>query len=700
MNIRVATLTRYAFSVAIHIVIASITVKSDAERMREYRARRKAKGLQDNRGNRHPTTIEWPFIGCDGEGGDLADRRHHYLMLRIGDDTFMHPDRSALHTHEILDFLCNLPRKEVINVAYFFDYDVTHILIDLPPAKINRLMNREARRRVFNNRTDYWPVDWAGFEFDYIPKKEFKVRRKGERRYFVINDVGSFFQSAFLKALQLWKIGTPGDWEKIAEGKSGRINFSELTDDTIKYNGREIVLLEQLMTAFRDATIAAGMVPSKWQGPGHIASSIYKRFGVIKGEEIELPRELLRAANQSYFGGRFETTAVGHIPGPVYQHDINSAYPYAETKLPCLVHGDWVHHDGSNRPTGLYLSRGNFRATRTANLYGLPVRRPAGSICWPGSITGTGWYWSHEINAAIHQEFTPVETWEYIKQCDCEPFNFIPGLYEERAKLGKEAKGLAIKLGLNSTYGKMCQSVGEPVYANPIYASLITSITRAQLYEKAVRLNLDRVIMLATDGIFTSAPHDRNHSPRIDKGSYTLKPLGEWDVTTYNDGIFVIQPGLYLLPDGIEPKTRGVPMSKIMDHDTELRATAQALIDELRDHPERVAETGPDGLFRRHVVPITLRTLSNLRLIAHTGKWDELGQWIEHTHNVSFDWRNKRTTARVRDKYLLTRPVQVVEGDNVPYSKDIGAMFDKMILESGFDFDPDMPESIVAPWEA
>lgn len=682
--------------------------KTQAERARTYRARRKANGFQDNRGNRHPTTIEWPFIGCDGEGGEI-DGRHRYLMLRIGDQTIMHPDRSPLGSWELLNFICDQPRHGVINVAYFFDYDVTHILADLPPAKLTRLMHREQRRRVFNDRTDYWPVDWAGFEIDYIPRKEFKVRRKGESRYMVINDVGSFFQCAFLKALQQWKIGTKADWDKIAEGKSGRVNFGALTDDTIKYNGREIALLEQLMTAFRDATIAAGMVPTKWQGPGHIASSIYKRFGVIKGEDLRLPRELLRAANDSYFGGRFETTAVGQIPGPVYQHDINSAYPYAETQLPCLTHGRWRHiqnpREHGNRPFSvgdsrtLYLARGSFHATRTANLYGLPVRRATGTICWPGTLTGTGWYWSHEINTAIYQQFNSVEAWVYEKNCDCEPFNFIPALYEERAKLGKEAKGLTIKLGLNSTYGKMCQSIGEPVYANPIYASLITSITRAQLYTKCVALGLDRVVMLATDGIFTTSGRERNHSPRIQKNGYVLKPLGEWDVTTYRDGIFLIQPGLYLLPEGIKPKTRGVPMSKIMDHETELRTVAQNLIDELRDHPERVAETGPDGLFRRHVVPITLRSLTNLRLVTHTGKWENLGQWIEHTHRVSFDWRNKRTVANVRGTYLLNRPVPVIDGDNIPYSKDIGAMFQKWLLDNGMDIDADAPEQLTPPWE-
>lgn len=711
--------------------------KTDKQRAKEYRARKRATGWQDKRGNRHRKSIDYPFVGIDGEGGEIAGR-HRYLMIRSGEQTLMHWDRSPLHTREILEWLCTLERRDVINVGFFFDYDVTQILADLATTehgqrKLYRLMHRELRKSIYEDkRTYYWPVDWGGYEFDYLPRKEFKVRRKGEKRFFVINDVGSFFQMSFLNTLKAWKIGTEVDYETIAEGKSGRINFGELTDETIKYNGREIVLLEELMTEFRQATIAANMVPAKWQGPGQIATSIFKKEGMIKGEQLRqsLPSELLGAANAAYFGGRFETTAIGNIPGPVYQHDINSAYPYAETLLPCLVHGRWDHTDGPVLPRGLCLARGSFTATEDVNLYGLPHRSPDGSISWPGSA-GDGWYWSHEIRASIHQRFDVSEAWVYSKNCDCQPFAWVPPKYEERAKLGKESKGIAIKLGLNSTYGKTCQSIGTPQYANPIYASLITSLTRTQLYSKCLRFGLNSVVMLATDGIFTTSEVDKDHSPRIDMGTYTLKPLGDWEVKTYEEGIFIIQPGLYLLPGGEKPKTRGVPQNKVLEHIDDFHQAYSDIERMLRIAPAAARGIGyhPTAFYRYHV-KIPLRTLINIKLAVHTKHWGDMGQWVSvkqtsksglkerEGKRISFDWRSKRSLFdyTIHDGWISNKPFgamydSIDEGstingeglrlaENTPYSKDIGAMFDLHYLNGGLVVDADSPEYVTNPEEA
>lgn len=715
-------------------------IEARRARQRAYTKQRRANGWKDN--NRHPTSIDWDFIGVDGEGGEVVQddqgrwvdgppdqNNHRYLMLRAGNDLLINKDRGPLSTLQCFDFLCDLDRdKGRIYVGYFFDYDVTHILHDLPPYKITRLFDRTSRSITRNGMQYTYPVDWEGFEFDYMPRKEFKIRRQGEQRYLVINDVGSFFQCAFLKALQDWKIGSVDQLAHIAEGKAGRLNFGALTDETIKYNGVEITLLEQLMTEFRSAVVAARMVPAKWQGPGQIASAIFKRQGMIKSENVQdqLPASLLAAANASYYGGRFEITAIGHIPGPVYQHDINSAYPYAETKLPCLDHGTWRHASVHQLPDDqLYLARGSFTHKEKVNLYGLPHRNHKGNISWPGSA-GDGWYWSHEIRAAVYQSFKIEEAWVYDQHCTCSPFAFIPALYEERAKLGKEAKGIAIKLGLNSTYGKLCQSVGSPVYSNPIWASLITSLTRTQLYEKCVKLGVDKVIMLATDGIFTTSRIDHDHSPKMimhdGDHEYTLKPLGDWEVTVYNDGIFVVQPGLYFLPGDKKPKTRGVPMSKVVEHRQEFFDTYQRIEDDLRRMPSLVRrrKAGVDrrgrtvesrsSVFDVHKVIIPLRSLINLKLANHLGRLDDLGQWLPVEKKISFAWNTKRAdhfrSFKTNNGWISTEPIMIKYADNgvdleptTPYSKAIGAMIEKQRLDQGLDLDPDAPEMIFIPEE-
>lgn len=700
--------------------LAQLAAADRTAKDRRYRDKRRAAGVQDKRGNRRPAAAARPFVGVDGEGGEVirqgrrwvdapaGTNHHHYLLLRAGDDVLMNADRSPLSTYQCLEFLADLPGDRC-HVGFFFDYDVTMILRDLSRQELTRLMRRELRTWTGRDgRTFTDPIRWNGFDIEYLPRKEFKVRRSGTARYTVINDVGTFFQCSFLNALRAWKIGTDDDYRTIAEGKSGRVNFGVLTDETIRYNGREIVLLEELMTEFRRAAVEAGIVPTKWQGPGYMADALFKINNMIVSDDVRavIPPALLDAANASYYGGRFEITAVGQIPGPVYQHDINSAYPYAETLLPCLEHGTWTRLDADQLATGgeldrqaddvLYLAHGAYTARERVNLYGLPYRNQTGNISWRGS--GSGWYWSHEIRAAVFQDFTPDDVWLYEAHCHCQPFAFIRDVYDSRSLLGKSSKGLTIKLAMNSTYGKTCQSIGSPKYANPIYASLITSLTRAQLYTKCVRFGLDTVVMLATDGIFTTSEVDKDHSPkeervRPDGTTYDYKPLGDWEVTTYDDGIFIVQPGLYFLPGDNKPKTRGIPVSKAIENRDRFMSNFGTLLDQLRRTPVPPwvkLLPGIPSLFEKTAVPITLRAFIGAKIGVHIGS-EQIGEWVETTRAISFDWTTKRGRYLVHGGHLTMEPFEV-GGETTPYSKDIGRMFNDARLTSMLEISPDDPD--------
>src|SRR5215472_7580485 len=192
----------------------------------------------------------WPFIGVDGEGGNVPEEgtlfgtRHQYLSLRAGAELLEtgHP----LEFRECMSFLCEMPRYS-IPVAFFFDYDVTMMLRTAPRDRAYRLLHPELRRGRDGN---VLPVDIDEFQVDYLPHKEFRVRRRGTSRWTVISDVGQFFQSSFLTALEKWDVGTPEEREFIRKGKSMRADFAELTDETRAYNALECLLLEQLMTDF------------------------------------------------------------------------------------------------------------------------------------------------------------------------------------------------------------------------------------------------------------------------------------------------------------------------------------------------------------------------------------------------------------------------------------------------------------------
>lgn len=616
------------------------------------------------------------FAAADGEGGDI-NGRHEYLMLRAGNGVL--ETGEPLTPYECLKFIAGLdPGLE--HVAYFFDYDVTMMLRDLPPHAIRALLDRDGR--IVREDRPPAPVHWNGFEFDYLPHKEFRVRRQprqGERvPWVIISDTGSFFQSSFVTSIEKWDIGTPEEREAVGIGKSQRAVFGAVSQDTRDYNALECRMLEELLTAFRDTCKSVGYVPRRWQGPGNIASVMLQHHGIPRLEELAIPDEVLQYAQAAYYGGRFETTAMGHVPGPVYQSDINSAYPWACTQLPCLKHSSW-HRTSVLRGMGVYQVRFQHPA---GFLCHLPIRRQDGSIHYPRM--GSGWYWYPEIQAAINAgaKIAVLSGYFLSQGCDCRPFSWVEDVYRMRVKLGKQAKGMVLKLCLNSLYGKQAQSIGAAPYANPIYAGLITAFTRAKLTD-AYAENPNAVLMLATDGLFTSEP----------LGMTDSKVLGEWDVKTHEDGMFIIQPGLYFAGDQ-KPKTRGVPMGKVLERANDFRRVWEESF-------WASGETLPQGSTGRNRGPdypevtLSLRNFIGLRLAYAWNKPELAGQWIDVQKTVSFDWSTKRKPNKTRrDGKGIVRTFPYdgdigKRGATTPYSKTIGGNVARGLQRLEFEDVPD-----------
>src|SRR6201999_1030385 len=97
---------------------------------------------------------------------------------------------------------------------------------------------------------------------------------------------------------------------------------------------------------------------------------------------------------------------------------------------------------------------------------------------------------------------TADRAWLYRTKCNCRPFAKFEHFYRLRKEWGKEGRGLALKLGINSGYGKLAQSRGSATYNNWIWAGNITSQTRAMLLQ-ALTLVADPsdIVMFATDGL-------------------------------------------------------------------------------------------------------------------------------------------------------------------------------------------------------
>lgn len=615
---------------------------------------------------RHMEKLEQIFLGCDGEGGGLDEHgRQLYRLLRVGPE-YLFNNNKHLTTQECLAFLVAQAVPRTRYFSYAFDYDVTMICRDLNRYEQTRLVQQPFKRNeqgmTVPNYTTYGP-----YALHYLRRKEFSVFY--EDRHIVIEDVFTNFQCPFLKALQDWNIGTPEEIKKITEGKESRSNMDLMTETEIEYNRLECELLEQLMREFNKVLHTHHIAPNKFEGPGLIAQKLMQKNKVPKNKEYKayIPPEVNNMAQAAYYGGRFEVTRIGKIDN-VYEYDINSAYPYSMLFLPCLLHTQWHKVE----PTVENMRERCIAKIAYEHIPSLicnyPQRTKSGVIRWP--TRGIGTYWGREIFAGLAREncmITPIEIWHYEQCCDCQPFDYVNEVYAERVRIGKGTKGYALKLALNSQYGKIAQSIGEPQYANAIWAGMITAYCRAMLLDAARQAPND-IVMMATDGIYSTIPLNL---PQRDK------VLGDWEMKLHPE-LFIIKPGIYFTSavdkDGkrLRPKTRGIPLARVVANEDKFRSTLQDWLTTL--DPYEFFTTGKRPKFPGVEVPIN--TFIGLNLALHRKANEEMtfaGRWINTTKIETFDFYNKRRYHSHNADVLSTQPINPREPvDTYPYNRRIG----------------------------
>ena len=519
-------------------------------------------GLAEERhigsGPSHRTPYRYQFVGIDGEG--IGRKPHRYVMLCAATtegQQWSIADPKGLSSVQALGWLVDT-LSDCRVFAYGFGYDITCLIRDLPDAAIYDLL-RPSRRY---SKGKLRPVQWRGFELDWLQGK-FTVRRGAKR--VAIWDLVKFYQQSFVKSLQDWAIDTEG----IEAMKDRRSTFTRRDMPKMKdYCLTECRQLADLAQKLLQAHTAAGFTLRSYYGPGSTASVLLSQMRVLDYVK-PYPARMTIPVACAFFGGRFEHSDIG-IVKPVYAYDISNAYPYQAYQLPCLKHGKWSHIDRSALASTVErgLTFGNCTTALIHYSYHgspcdawapFPHRSAKGAICYP--YRTQGWTWLPEYRAARRMgRIEVIEAWVYRTACDCRPFAALADYYRRRVEIGKDARGKPFKLGPNSVYGKLAQSKGpNPKYQNWIWAGLITSGTRAQLFE-AMRTAPDPtdIVAVATDGVFSRVP--LNLATPVDTGTFDLaEPLGGWEETVYEGGMLFIKPGIYLTLDGDATiKARGV----------------------------------------------------------------------------------------------------------------------------------------------
>ena len=577
------------------------------------------------------------FVGIDGEGVTDDDGDHRYVLLSIGERSITASDTGGalwgerLQWWEIFrfihDYQVEFPGD--VMVGFFLGYDFAQWFRTLPEVAAKAMLTVKGMAER-TSRTPHAPpttvklydYDGVQWEFDYLPKRRFKVRPVGHKTWAYVMDTGAFWQTSLLNAINpaRWEtpIVTDEEYAVLCEGKERRAT-AQLDKAMIRYNVLENDVLARMMRELDRAFTRVGVKlgRNQWFGPGQAAQLWMIIQHVIETEDAKhaVPSVAWNAAEASYYGGWFDRMVHGTVP-TLHEYDINSAYPFAASRLPCLEHGRWSENGGEVPTPGRGLTLVYIRATSQDPYIGcgLMWRAKDGSISTPQQVEG--WYWHHEVIAA--QLATgmayAVERWVNYAPCDCRPpLHRISELYDLRYKVGKNtAEGIAIKLILNSIYGKFAQMVGGPRFHNPVYASLITSGCRTMILH-AIASHPEGskgVAMVATDGVYFMSEH-----PTLALSETTL---GLWDhkVKT-NTTIFL--PGMYwddkardALRDGktVAFKARGVKASFLAPH--------IARID------EQFRSLGETGVWPQVTIPIPFAMTTPTQALAW-GKWSKAG---------------------------------------------------------------------------
>lgn len=460
------------------------------------------------------------------------------------------------------------------------------------------------------------PVEWNGRSYDFF-NGSFSVSQGlgREARTTKVWDCFKFFGCAFVEALKNWSgcktsgcggrmsrtkggfvcntcgvelkdfgletpVATAEQIESIDKMKQKRGAFDQEDPEAVKnYCREECHLLARMMRRLIDAHEKAEIPLQRYDGAGSTATALLKKYDVAayKGERlIDLDPGLAHAIACAFSGGRFEDSVVGRIARPVHGFDISSAYPFALTNLPCLECGFWrlearmtasklasIQKKGGLAVCKFHVRYMEPKERRNLAWGPLPFRSEEGSISYGTNFSG--WAWAPEISAALRGWPDLVElsgeAWVYERRCDHRPFSFLPEVYRQRLAWGKEGAGIVLKLGMNASYGKTAQSIGDdPPFQSWIWAGMVTATTRGQLLD-GIASAKDRwnVLAVATDGIFSleklplrDPPQDTGTSDLLKDGKPV--PLGGWEHKLTPEGLFIAKPGVYYSLNQESPK--------------------------------------------------------------------------------------------------------------------------------------------------
>jgi hypothetical protein len=672
------------------------------------------------------------FVFIDGEGFGRTDD-HEYRLLSAGDKSLR--SKRPITWDQALSFMYAQYDERAVYGMYSDKYDLSQWFKDLRRDRAEMLISRHgiAKRARKNSRNPMpFPVEACPVHSGpcQCPKRWVFDLMQGERRFWFkpkrctcptiptecehvralppmwICDVSDYFQAPFLEVIESdYKAGgaicTAEELGLLRRGKNNRAD-AQLDDETVAYNLLENELAARMMERVRVVLARLDVFPRKndWYGVGHVVQMwMDNQPGILTREASNIPTEILALGQQSYHSGWMEDIATGPIPGTVYAYDRHSAYCADMAGMPCLYHGRWQKQTGSlpaYQPGTLRYVHGTWTAPQDAPTGPFPYRESTGLIKRPLRVSGL--YFQHEVAAAREAgliETEEIDFWyEYIP-CDCPPpFASIRTFYRLRQQYAKGTIGnRVLRIMPSVVYGKLCQSAGEPKYAHPLYASLITSLCRTEML-KAIASDPRKgsdLVRVAQDAVYFRHPRDLKLSDN----------LGDWAVTEH-ENLTLFYPGIYwddkvraLIAEGQKPryKARGFKSVHMSD------AVGQA------DNVYRNwSRTTPWSNILPVLTFAALDIVTLTQAMRHdgSGNWSTVGQVKEIAHKIPSENIGKHRSVEMGGLYWDTeneffRTTPYLEGESglesAPFAKKFGWKEDDE-LEFGCNQDGSVLEQI------
>lgn len=380
---------------------------------------------------------------------------------------------------------------------------------------------------------------FADYKIQYIPGKKLAIKKGHHSAVFF--DIAQFYHMTLSDAYQSNIDKLPDKYLKLKQKRSHftKRHYNRNKQTIRNYCITDCILTKRLAEKWIELFHSAfEFYPNRWISSGYLAEK------VLINNEIDIPKfntvpyKIQELAFRCYFGGRFEMLKRGFI-GTAYIYDINSAYPYALTRIPNLSKGKWIKRKSIHPDSKLGFFRIKADIPDLKQIPPFPFRTN-NMLIFPSGKFQTYCTLPELLACDDSSMYEILESFQFIPSSEEYPYrNFITEMYKKRLKLKQDGSPLQlpIKLILNSIYGKTGQRINRRIgnLFNPIIFSAITGHARAQLYSFVKRHKIERnVVAFATDSVCTTR-----------KITSSSNELGVFSLDKSGDDVFFLQNGIY-----------------------------------------------------------------------------------------------------------------------------------------------------------